>query len=356
LDLSKASLGPSGGEVAAHILGLEPCRHLENLDISDQAIGPEGAAAVASAVASSSSLLSVRLKGCGLGNSGGAPFVELLQQGALGARLAELDLQNNFLGFQMCEALERAAKEEEITVLLAGNRVLDEVLNAATHGIGTALAVAGIVRLSQQVQGKPARYKLSVISYGVALNVLYLSSTLYHSFFALGPTMVQIFGVLDHCAIYLLIAGTYCPFLWIMFPRDVAATRLLAVLWVAALAGMLTTAFYHGPGKEYIGLTLYLGMGWSCLTRIGELMRRLGPQGTRLLVAGGLCYTGGVPFFVKNLRSFGVPDHTTWHLFVLAGSITHYFCVLWYCIPFKAATPAASIATPRPAFQGQHHQ
>jgi len=96
---------------------------------------------------------------------------------------------------------------------------------------------------------------------------------------------------------------------------------------------MATSAFYYGPGKQVIELTLYLGMGWSCAGRLPAIAKQLGPKGVKLLVLGGIFYTGGVPFFVRDRRTLGVPDHTLWHIFVLAASITHYFCIMWYAMP-----------------------
>jgi len=333
LDLSHARLGPSGAALAARFLRLASCRLVESFDISEQPLYHEGAAAVLEAVRGAEYLQCLRMKGCRLGDDGAMHLVGLLREDRA-ARLREVDLQNNNIGFGMCEVIEASARARShaVQVLLAGNRILDEVLNAATHGVGCILSIVGSLFLGLGVRGKPATYKISVVVYSVALNVLYLSSTLFHSFFGLGSTVVWVFGVMDHCAIYLLIAGTYCPFLWILFPRDPYADRLLAVMWAAAFAGMGTNAFYYGQGKSVIGLTLYLGMGWSCTLRLREMVRRLGPSGTRLLVLGGLLYTGGVPLFIKNRRTCGIPDHTLWHLFVLAGSTSHYFCILRHCV------------------------
>jgi len=333
LDLSKARLGPAGAVMAAQMLDYAGCRRLENLDLSTQPIGPDGAVVLAQVASRSPRLRTLHLRGCRLGDEGSRALADLLRQLRRGHRLRELDLQNNAIGFVAYEAIEQAGKAQGVQVLLAGNRVLDEALNAVTHGVGFALAILGAVFLGIAVHRKSARHRGAATLYSIALCMLYLASTLYHSFHALGPTVVWIFGIFDHCAIYLLIAGTYCPFMLILFPADPGALRLLVLLWFAALAGMGTTAFYYGMGKYMIQLSLYLGMGWSCAGRIPGIARHLGPKGLRLLVLGGLFYTGGVPFFVRNRRTLSMPDHTLWHIFVLAGSTFHYFCIMWYVVP-----------------------
>ncbi|CAE8655317.1 unnamed protein product [Polarella glacialis] len=135
-----------------------------------------------------------------------------------------------------------------------------EVLNAVSHGLGLLLAIVGSVFLGIAASEKPYHCKVAVALYCIALNVLYIASTLFHSFYALGPTVVWVFGVLDHCAIYLLIAGSYCPFLSVFFPGALSEQKLLVSLWVMAFSGMITTAFYRGPQKKWIELSLYLGM------------------------------------------------------------------------------------------------
>lgn len=333
LDFSKARLGPAGALMAAQLLDYAGGRRIERLDLSAQPVGRGGAATLVGILGRARRLKAVRARGCRLGEKGGLILASFIGTGCGGLALRELDLSRNNIGFEACEVVEAAARLGNIQVLLDGNRVLDESLNAVTHGVGVALAIVGSVFLGLEVRGKSARHIISAVLYSVSLCMLYLASTLFHSFHALGPTVVWVFGIFDHCAIYLLIAGTYCPFLSILFPGDPRATRLLVALWVAALAGMATSAFYYGPGKQVVELTLYLGMGWSCAGRLPAIAKQLGPKGVKLLVLGGIFYTGGVPFFVRDRRTFGVPDHTLWHIFVLAASITHYFCIMWYAMP-----------------------
>mmetsp|Transcript_48646 Transcript_48646/g.135957 ORF Transcript_48646/g.135957 Transcript_48646/m.135957 type:complete len:405 (-) Transcript_48646:121-1335(-) len=332
LDLSNAQLGPSGAALVAHVFSLPGCA-VESLDFSRQRPGAEGVAALVQAARRTKCLRSLRVKSCHFGDVGGSYFAELFEQlGDAENGLRDVDLQNNWLGFDVCQRIESAAKARKVQVHLSGNQILDEVLNAVSHGLGCVLAIVGSVFLGLAVYDKPRNYKMAVVLYSLALHVLYFASTLYHSLHATGPTVMWVFGILDHAAIYLLIAGSYCPFLWIFFPNEVWAARLLLILWTMALVGMGITAFYTGPKKSLIETSLYLAMGWSALTCVGDMFANLGPQGTRLLVFGGILYTGGVPFFVKGGRTFGIPDHTIWHIFVLAGSVAHYFCILLYCV------------------------
>ena len=182
-----------------------------------------------------------------------------------------------------------------------------------------------------------ARYVASNTIYLISLFVLYLFSTLYHSMFALGDTVVEIFATFDQCAIYMLIAGSYTPFLIILFPdKAIFSVGLLAFLWIMAACGVALQLCYHGPLKVGLQVTSYLGMGWAAVLCASDMWERLAvhPQALFLIIGGGLSYTGGVPFFIKDGRTLNIPDHTIWHLFVIGGSMAHYFCVLWYLVPF----------------------
>jgi len=202
-------------------------------------------------------------------------------------------------------------------------------MNCVTHGLGILLAVIGTMLLSRRVQGKPSHYVSSCAVYSASLVVLYLSSTLFHSFFALQRTR-YIFQVFDMCAIYILIAGSYTPFLMILLHhKPLQSGILLAFIWICCLGGIGVEAL--APLWEFkpkFSLSMYLGMGWSCFACMKDLVASL-PQGALFcLVAGGVAYTSGVPFFVRNSNL----DHAIWHCFVLAGSIFHWLCVYLYVV------------------------
>lgn len=337
------------------MLGLPQCR-VESLDLSWNLIGADGAKAVADAARCSPSLRTLRVRGCLFGDAGAEGFAALLDEAAdvdadededeesygvlkRAGGLEELDLQNNLISYGVCRRLEQAVEGRSTKLLLLGNRVLDEVMNAVSHFFGLILSIIGTVFLGIAVQDKPTSAKVAVVVYCIALHVQFLASVLMHSLFALGPLVYSIFETLDHCAIYLMIAGSYGPFLVFLFDGEARATYLMCFLWLSAICGVFVTAcFNNGARKTAAELSLYLGMGWACMTIIVDLLTRLGPVGGWLMAIGGLAYTFGVPFFVKDDRTLGFPDHCIWHCFVLAGSICHYFCILLYCVPYSPST------------------
>jgi hemolysin III len=169
------------------------------------------------------------------------------------------------------------------------------------------------------------------------LIVLYLASTLFHATFALSDEVYGFFTTLDFCSIYFLIAGSFTPFLAILFPdKLIYSVGMLSFLWALAGLGVLIAASYHGPYKIAMLISSYVAMGWTFLICAAEVYDRMSPQpnGFKLIVFGGILYTGGVPFNVRDKRTLGIPDHTIWHIFVIAGSMAHYFCILWYVVPF----------------------
>ena len=172
------------------------------------------------------------------------------------------------------------------------------------------------------VEGGAVRI-VSFAVYGVTLFLLYLSSTLYHS---LRGRAKAVFLILDHHAIYLLIAGTYTPFTLLALQGKTGAW-LFGAVWGLALIGMVTDTM-RGGGGGLRSVCIYLLMGWLILFALGDLIAALPPAGFIWLVAGGLCYTVGVIFYLLDNRWPWC--HGIWHLFVLAGSVSHYFAILLY--------------------------
>ena len=199
-----------------------------------------------------------------------------------------------------------------------------ERFNAITHLVGAALALAGLVVLVVVAvrQGDP--WKIASFSiYGATLFMLYGFSALYHSLRGRAKTILRRF---DHLAIYLLIAGTYTPFTLVTL-RDGWGWVLFGVIWGLAIAGM-ALEFLPRKGPRILALVIYLGMGWLALIALRPLWHALPLMGLVWLVAGGLFYTVGVVFYAldEKLRH----AHGVWHLFVLAGSASHYFAILYY--------------------------
>ena len=199
-----------------------------------------------------------------------------------------------------------------------------ERFNAITHLVGAVLALAGLVVLVVVAARQGDLWKIVSFSlYGATLFMLYGFSTLYHSLRGRAKTIFRRF---DHLTIYLLIAGTYTPFTLVTL-RDGWGWVLFGVIWGLAIAGM-ALEFLPRKGPRILALVIYLGMGWLALVALGPLWRALPLMGLVWLVAGGLFYTVGVIFYVldEKLRH----AHGVWHLFVLAGSASHYFAILYY--------------------------
>lgn len=202
----------------------------------------------------------------------------------------------------------------------------EELAHSLTHGAGLLLGIAALVFVIVfAAQRGSAIHVVSCTVYGVTLVILYASSTLYHALPA-GPGK-RVFGILDHAAIFLLIAGTYTPFALITLSGG-WGWSLFGVIWGLAAGGIVLEAVSRGRARR-LQLVLYLVMGWGIVAAARPLIRELATGGLVLLLAGGAAYTLGVIFFVGK-RPF---HHAIWHIFVLGGSICHFFAVLLYVIP-----------------------
>ncbi len=198
----------------------------------------------------------------------------------------------------------------------------EEIANSVTHGIGWILSIGGLVTLvsSATVTGGTLRV-ISCTVFGVTLVLLYAASTLYH---ALPNRRAKgVFRVLDHSAIFLLIAGTYTPLVLVAL-GGAWGWSIFGGVWLLALAGVLLNAL--APGRwHWLSISLYLTMGWLVVIAIRPIIAAVDPGVLVLLVAGGLAYTGGLAFYGWKSLRYG---HALWHLFVLAGSVLHYFAIL----------------------------
>jgi hemolysin III len=213
----------------------------------------------------------------------------------------------------------------------ASTRLGDILANAITHGAGLALAVAAGIWLLVHAAGGTLWQVTGCAVFAATLVLVYLCSTLYH---ALVLTRARhVFQVLDHAAIYLLIAGTYTPFLLVPLRGPVGWT-ILAVQWTLATAGIVfksvTREAFCNPKLEIASALLYLVQGWLVVFAMRPLAHALGTHGLAWLGAGGLAYTLGLIFFALDGRRY---FHAAWHLFVLAGSACHFFAILFYVAP-----------------------
>jgi len=198
----------------------------------------------------------------------------------------------------------------------------EELANSVSHGVGLLAAIAAtpVLLLSAVRHGGAARIAGAGV-FAAAMVLLYLASTLYHAL--PGNRAKRVFQVLDHAAIFLMIAGTYTPFTLGVL-RGAWGWTLFGLVWGLALAGVVLTA---AGGVRYPKLTtsLYLGMGWLILVAVKPLWLRMPPEGLFWLLAGGIAYTVGVVFYAAKRLRYG---HFVWHLFVIAGTACHFNAVL----------------------------
>lgn len=202
----------------------------------------------------------------------------------------------------------------------------EEIANSVSHGAGVILSVVGLIILIKAsiLYGTTVTLVSSII-YGVTLFMMYLSSTLYHAF--TGEKLKALFKTIDHCAIFLLIAGTYTPFTLITLHGTVGYT-LFGVIWLFAIFGVVINII---DVKKYhkLSLVCHLAMGWSVVFTIKPLIENLDRNGLILLVLGGLCYTVGMAFYLAKKTPY---MHMVWHFFVLFGSVFHFLAIVLYVI------------------------
>lgn len=205
------------------------------------------------------------------------------------------------------------------------------IANSVTHGVGlvASLIALPVVVVASTRRDDPLQVAGAAI-FGASLVLLYGASTLYHSF--PHSSRHRLLRLIDHSAIYLLIAGSYTPFA--LGPlRGRWGWSLLAAVWSMAAVGIVLKST-RGVARPALSTSLYIAMGWLAVVAVRPLITHVGPAGVWWLLAGGLCYTGGVVFYATDKRvRYG---HAVWHLFVLAGSTCHFFAVLWH----SGGTPA----------------
>jgi len=197
-----------------------------------------------------------------------------------------------------------------------------ERFNGITHGVGAMASIlGGVLLVGVATRSGDAWKVVSVSIYSLTLLLLYLSSTLYHS--TRGATK-DVLRKMDHCAIYLLIAGTYTPFTLVTLRATIGWT-IFGVVWTLAVLGIAQELLYARRGRV-LSLVIYVVMGWLAVVGIGPLIDALGRTGFAWLAAGGVSYTAGIVFYATDHKVRH--GHGIWHLFVLAGSSCHYIAIL----------------------------
>ncbi|BCB43855.1 hemolysin III family protein [Vibrio alginolyticus] len=204
----------------------------------------------------------------------------------------------------------------------------EELANTITHGIGMIFGIVGLILLLIKAidQQADTLTLASMAVYGASIIVLFLASTLYHAI--PHPNAKRWLKTFDHCAIYLLIAGSYTPFLLVSL-RTPLAFGLMIVIWTIALLGIIMKVAFVYRFKK-LSLITYLVMGWLSLIVIYQLAINLDIGGLTLLAAGGIVYSLGVIFYVAKRIPF---NHAIWHGFVLAGCVCHFFAIYYFVEP-----------------------
>lgn len=207
----------------------------------------------------------------------------------------------------------------------------EEIINSITHGLGALLGVVALVLLVFTAEAHDTFWSLiGGTIFGASLIAAFSISTFYHAL--LYPPTKHLFKILDHCSIFILIAGTYTPFCLVTLHGRLGWIAL-TVIWVCALLGIGLKCLYINRFK-YVSLALYLLMGWFAVVASYQLVQNLPTGGLVLLLVGGLFYTFGVIFFFFEQVPF---FHTIWHLFVLGGAMSHFIAIFLYVMPVSVA-------------------
>jgi hemolysin III len=203
-----------------------------------------------------------------------------------------------------------------------------EKLNSISHLVGAVLALIGLgALLTVGIQSGDPWTIASFFIFGLTMVLLYTMSTLYHSFHP--PRLKRLFQVLDHISIYLLIAGSYTPFMLVSM-RDSNGWLILSIVWSLAAVGIVSELLLSGRAVKIGQVVIYLGMGWACAYDLAGLKAALPPAGFLWLAIGGWAYTVGVFFYVIDKMGKLPHAHGIWHMFVLAGSVSHFIAVFAY--------------------------
>ena len=201
---------------------------------------------------------------------------------------------------------------------------IEEMLNSISHGIAAIASIIGFIALIIFTSSHQEWMLFSTIVYGMSLIILYTSSALYHG--SRNKKMKQVFRILDHCSIFVLIAGTYTPVLLISIGGSIG-WWIFGIQWTLALMGFIFKFFYTGK-HESISILIYIIMGWMITIKWDYLTNAISDSALNLLLAGGIIYTIGIFFYIldSKIKYF----HFIWHLFVIAGSTLHYIMIFKY--------------------------
>eukprot|EP01059_Diplonema_ambulator_P015384 TRINITY_DN264_c7_g1_i1.p1 TRINITY_DN264_c7_g1~~TRINITY_DN264_c7_g1_i1.p1 ORF type:complete len:390 (+),score=69.55 TRINITY_DN264_c7_g1_i1:270-1439(+) len=340
-------VGRNGGNLLTPLLRC--CTELEYLNLAENDITVLGCQAIMEGLKDNKSLKTLILDGNPLGEEGATALATGLSE-VKDIKLEMLDITNtaaSFHGVVKLEAVVReinVARAEEnltpLTVLTERNFTTEELANSVSHGLATVAALLGGYLLLPKASARSEKDFLGCFVFMLSMLTCYVSSTLYHSMFMLKRTQL-IFRVLDHSAIYLLIAGTYTPIVLINFWDIPECKTLLVLQWVAAFVGICIKAFGNDTGEaDKVQLLLFLGMGWSAVTILPHILASE-PYFRNCVILGGLFYTVGIFFFIRG--DVWPMYHAVWHLFVIAGGVCHYLAIYSNFLPDPSTAVARAV-------------
>ncbi|CAM9448778.1 unnamed protein product, partial [Heterosigma akashiwo] len=326
----KAGNGDSNARILRYVL--EQNNTLISLDLSCTGLGEDGLFEICEGLKRNTSVTELNLSKNYFTEAGMGMLRSVLE---VNPRLKVVDISCNALSFQAVRSLETSPMQHLSArhggcckLRVDGNYVFEEILNALTHGIGFLMAIGQTVLLMSEATspGRTPYHYYSCLLFCIGLIGLFLSSTLYHSLFMLPNTLV-ILQKMDHIGIYLLIAGSYSPFLMLGLHEYWEAQLMSCFIWMAFFCGSVFSiaSDLTKPSTGNVELVFYVGMGLSVVLLWPQVVAALPPPALRLLVAGGAVYLGGIPFF-KGGEYYPVL-HAVWHLCVNAASFLHWLAV-----------------------------
>jgi len=250
--------------------------------------------------------------------------------------IKKLDITFNSLGYHTINQLQCACIPNGIDMNIRGNFVFEEVLNSVSHGVGFLLSVVGaILLMTESMANHSTDYHFwACFLFSFSLMFLFLASTLFHSFFMF-PHASFVLLILDHVGIYLLIAGSYTPFLLITLHESLTARIMTVIMWLVAITGCVFTACSDQESEEThrIELIMYVIMGFACLPIWTLFSTALVPASLTLIILMGAAYTFGIYFFIKGKDT--PIYHCVWHVFVMVGAALTWFNVYFYVVNTK---------------------
>jgi len=334
--VSNSNAGPGNGNSNARILGLILRKNttITELNLSRTGLDDDGVIEVCKGLGANPAVRRLRLARNNFGERGAEAVRAAL---AANGSLEWLDLSRNALGFTSVHRLmscpcNRLRKKD---MDIEGNFVFEEVLNAMSHAIGfVAAAIGAATLLGEAYATGSARHIWACAIYSSCLMFLYISSTLYHSFFML-PLTNKILKICDHCAIYTLIAGTYSPLMMIGLRHSPTAVVVVIMEWLLCFLGCVFSISVPLGTRlsRVVEMTVYLVMGLMVLAVWPEFKTAIPAPAVELVKWGGVVYITGILFYVLDKKK--PIFHSVWHMFVLIASILHWFSVYKYVLPMN---------------------